>query len=71
MENKTGNMSDTLLAIVVIVIPAFWEDCPIRKNMVIKRVPKIIPVKSHGFELNNIEKSKFNKTEKPKKVATR
>ena len=71
MENNTGNMSDTLLARVVIVIPAFWEDCPIRKNMEIKSAPKRIPDRSHGFECINSVKSKFSKTKNPKNVATK
>ena len=71
IENKTGKTNESLLANVVIVIPAFWEDFPIRKNMIINKVPRTIPEVNQDFESLNSWKLKCVKMPNPNKVATK
>ena len=42
MEKAIGKMTDILPAMVVIPIPAFWEDLPTTKNITMNKTAQII-----------------------------
>ena len=71
IEKRTGNTKESLFASVVMVMPAFWDEFPIRKNMPMKRVPKTIPDGSKGFKPVIVLKSNCKKNPNPNKLATR
>lgn len=70
-ENKTGNTSESLLARVVTVIPAFCDEFPMRKNITIKRNPVKMANAYHDFicEINPL--LNWKKNTNPSRVAVK
>jgi hypothetical protein len=70
-ENRTGKTIDNLFAKVVTVIPAFCDELPIRKNIAMKRDPRIKANGNHDFDSDSKLVSNSRKNPNPRKVATK